>query len=104
MASSQRWEESLASTSVEIEDKLIQTRFNVDITGHIRVNVEICRGCSDKPCLYVCPVRNYTLRNGELNFDWEGCLECGACRIACTTGAIDWNYPRGGFGVSWRYG
>jgi ferredoxin like protein len=47
-----------------IEDKLRQTRFSVDEAPHIRVNAEVCRDCDDKPCLYVCPVQNYTLKDG----------------------------------------
>ena len=87
-----------------IEDKLRQTRFSVDEAPHIRVNAEVCRDCDDKPCLYVCPVQNYTLKDGEVTFIWHSCVECGACRIACLKGAIDWSYPRGGFGVCLRYG
>ncbi|NPV74148.1 MAG: ferredoxin family protein, partial [Pelotomaculum sp.] len=41
----------------------------------------------------------------EVNFDYAGCLECGTCRAVCPKeGAIAWGYPRGGFGVSFRYG
>ena len=87
-----------------IEDKLTTTRFNVNTEPHIRVDTEICETCLGKPCLYVCPVQNYVLRDGKLEFSWQGCLECGACRIACTREAIDWTYPRGGFGVCLRYG
>jgi len=87
-----------------IEDKLSKVRFNVDIEPHIKVNKEICEICSEKPCLCVCPVQNYVLTDGKLTFTWQGCVECGACRIACTRDAIEWSYPRGGFGVSLRYG
>lgn len=87
-----------------IEDKLSTIRFNLDIESHIRVNTEICTTCPEKPCLYVCPVQNYVLTDDKLVFSWQSCLECGACRIACTKGAIEWNYPRGGFGASLRYG
>jgi ferredoxin like protein len=87
-----------------IEDKLSVTRFNVDAEPHIRVDIDICETCLEKPCLYICPVQNYVLTDGKLDFSWQGCLECGACRIACTKNAIDWAYPRGGFGVCLRYG
>ena len=87
-----------------IEDKLATTRFNVNTEPHIKVDTKICETCPEKPCLYVCPVQNYTLEDGKLAFSWQGCLECGACRIACTRSAIDWAYPRGGFGVCLRYG
>jgi ferredoxin like protein len=87
-----------------IEDKLSTTRFIVDEQPHIRVDTKICEACLEKPCLYVCPVQNYLLRDGKLVFSWQGCLECGACYIVCKNDAIDWNYPRGGFGVCLRYG
>jgi ferredoxin like protein len=87
-----------------IEDKLTTIRFNVDAEPHIRVNTGICETCPEQSCLYVCPVQNYVLEEGKLVFSWQGCLECGACRIACTREAIDWAYPRGGFGVCLRYG
>lgn len=87
-----------------IEDKLATTRFDVDAEPHIRVNTGLCETCREKACLYICPVQNYTLVEDKLAFSWQGCVECGACRIACTAGAIEWSYPRGGFGVSLRYG
>lgn len=34
----------------------------------------------------------------------ERCVECGACRIVCPYGNIDWHYPRGGFGIVYRFG
>jgi ferredoxin like protein len=36
-------------------------------------------------------------------FSHQTCLECGACRISCQNGALDWNYPKGGFGVCFRF-
>ncbi|HOV79032.1 MAG TPA: hypothetical protein PK728_02920, partial [Bacillota bacterium] len=49
----------------------------------------------------------YTVKEGEseISFDYAGCLECGTCRAVCPKkGAIDWRYPRGGFGINYRYG
>lgn len=90
---------------LSIDDKLALVNFKVDEEAHIKVDTVICRTCREKPCLHVCPAENYNLlENGELVFSWEGCLECGTCRIACQKGAIDWSYPRGGFGVRYRYG
>ena len=90
--------------AVDIDDKLSRVRFNIDEEPHIKVNTELCEVCADKPCLYVCPVQNYVLADGKMVFSWQGCMECGACRIICPQGAIDWNFPRGGFGVCLRYG
>ena len=89
---------------MDIEDKLSKIRFSIDEEPHIKVNTELCESCMVKPCLYVCPVQNYVLVDGKMVFSWQGCLECGACRIACPQDAIDWGYPRGGFGVCLRYG
>ena len=71
---------------------------------HISIDKEICRTCQLRACLYICPVENYRLENDEIQFSWEACVECGACRVACTAGAIQWSYPRGGAGVCFRYG
>lgn len=89
-----------------IEDRLTQVRYVVDAQNpHILVDSAICQNCSQKPCLYICPVQNYRLdEEGHVTFSWEACVECGACRIICEAGAISWNYPRGGFGVCYRYG
>lgn len=92
---------------MEIEDKLSKTRFNIDINAHIVIDASRCKICVDKPCLYVCPVKNYVPKEEDeetVLFSWQGCLECGACRVICPKGAIDWKYPRGGFGVCFRYG
>ncbi|MBI4766754.1 MAG: 4Fe-4S dicluster domain-containing protein [Deltaproteobacteria bacterium] len=89
---------------MDLEEKLTRVRFRVDLTPHIKIDKDLCRTCPDQPCLYVCPVKNYVLKQGEIVFSWQGCLECGACRIVCVNKAIEWSYPRGGYGVSWRYG
>ena len=87
-----------------IEDKLFKIRFVVDTIPHIKIDTEVCKTCAEKPCLYVCPVQNYKLEDGKLTFLWQGCVECGACRTACRRGAVEWNYPRGGYGIALRYG
>lgn len=81
--------------------------FNVDEEeAHIVLNKEICSKCKEKPCLYVCPAVLYKLdKNGDISFDYVGCLECGTCRVMCKPGGIEkWIYPRGSFGVSFRCG
>ena len=89
-----------------IEDRLLKIRYVVDNQNpHIMIDYSVCEGCNLKPCVYICPVNNYRLdEDGKVEFSWEACVECGACRIACQEGAITWNYPRGGFGVCYRYG
>jgi ferredoxin like protein len=73
---------------------------------HIVIDKDICARCNEKPCLVVCPAMLYKLgKNGEVAFDYAGCLECGTCRIMCLNkGITKWEYPRGTFGISYRQG
>jgi ferredoxin like protein len=86
---------------------LSKNKFNVDEEeAHIVIDKTICAQCSEKPCLYVCPAVLYKLnKNGEMSFDYAGCLECGTCRVMCKDkGIVKWIYPRGTFGVIYRQG
>jgi len=87
-----------------LDEKMRTARFKVDTEAHITVKSEICRDCSLRSCLYVCPANLFIpLDDGGLLFNYEQCFECGACYIACNReGAIEWSYPRGGFGVAFR--
>jgi ferredoxin like protein len=91
---------------MNIETKLGLDAFILDKEAHIVVNQEICKKCEAKYCLYVCPGRLYSVNQetGEMALEFGGCLECGTCMIACVDDALDWNYPRGGFGVQYRFG
>lgn len=90
--------------SMTIEDRLALNKYDVDREPHIRLKEEVCQACEDYPCLYVCPAECFQLRDGHIRFSYEGCLECGSCRIGCERGAVEWSYPRGGFGICFEYG
>ena len=96
----------MAGRKVNIEDKLARVKFNIDKEPHITVKKELCSRCEGKPCLTSCPAENYTWgeEKDELMFNYEGCMECGTCRFICPLDAIEWSYPRGGFGVSYKWG
>ena len=53
-----------------------------------------------------CPAGLYKKQDdGSVRFDYAGCLECGTCRILGLGSALEqWEYPRGTFGVEFRYG
>lgn len=52
-----------------------------------------------------CPAGLYKRDDGGVRFDYAGCLECGTCRILGLGSALEqWEYPRGTFGVEFRYG
>ncbi len=88
------------------EELLGLNKFAVDeAEPHIVIDKTICAKCQAKPCLVVCPAVLYTLKDGEINFDYAGCLECGTCRVVCQDkGIVKWTYPRGTFGVAFRCG
>lgn len=89
-----------------IEEKLGVNKFLVDDDeAHIIIDKETCTRCSRKPCTFVCPAGLYSVNDdGEMKFDYAGCLECGTCRVACPSPhTMKWNYPRGTFGVEYRY-
>ncbi len=89
---------------MKVEDKLALNKFEIDREVHILLDEGLCQKCDLKLCLYVCPAECYTLREDHVTFSYEGCLECGSCRIACDREAIRWVYPRGGSGICYHYG
>ena len=104
MVYSQRSLFGMESINLNIDDKLSKVRFLVDQEPHIKVNTQLCQTCKEMVCLYICPVENYRIADDKIVFSWQGCMECGACRISCPNKAIEWHYPRGGFGVCLRLG
>ncbi|NMA69771.1 MAG: 4Fe-4S dicluster domain-containing protein [Desulfitobacterium sp.] len=92
---------------MKLDDKLYLVRFNTDTLNHIKIkNPDLCLKCKDKVCTFICPAHVYDWDEEEnrIAVGYEGCLECGTCRVACTDDNILWEYPRGGFGVSWKNG
>lgn len=87
---------------MNIQEKLDLVRFRVDKESHIKLDSALCQKCELRACLWVCPAGLFTLSGDELLLSYEGCLECGACYLACPQGAIQWNYPKGGYGVCFR--
>lgn len=90
-----------------IEDKLGLNKFNTDeLNSHIKVDKEYLDRTEVERVCRVCPAGLYKLaEDGSLQFDHLGCLECGTCRVLSHGKVVkDWNYPKGGFGVSFRMG
>ena len=89
-----------------IEDKLFTLKFKPDEHSHLEViSQETCRTkCGNRACTTFCPAQVYKWEEDRLMVSHENCLECGCCRIACPQRNIQWRYPRGGFGVTFRYG
>lgn len=98
------------SAQIKVEDKLYQNRYIVDEgRPHIQIkDPKVCIGrCSSKPCTKLCPAGCYAADpdTGAVNLVTDGCLECGTCRIICQDeGNLSWTYPRGGYGISYKFG
>lgn len=90
--------------TTKIEDKLGTLHYTTDKETHIKVNIETCKDCEIKPCIRGCPAHCFELVKDEVRFQYEDCIECGTCKILCDKKAIEWNYPRGTFGVAFRKG
>ena len=97
-----------ATQAPTIEDKLFLDKYKVDSTPHIQIkDPSICLNCEKKQCTFVCPagVYRWDETQQKIIVGWENCLEMGACVIACHEFEnIDMHYPRGGYGVSYRFG
>jgi ferredoxin like protein len=88
----------------DTERKLGTLRYKIDKEAHIQVNSDICKECTTRACISSCPAECFTLQDGKVHYQFEDCIECGTCKLICPKGAIQWNYPRGTFGVAFRYG
>lgn len=94
------------SELVNVDVKLGVNKFYVD-EGHPHI---VLKDDIDKQAylalVKACPAGLYKLRDdGSVQFDYAGCLECGTCRILCGDSILEkWEYPRGSFGVEYRYG
>lgn len=95
------------TSNVKVEDKLFQNRYLVDAgRPHIKVRPH------DKPSkallslTHVCPAGCYSLNDkDQVEISVDGCVECGTCRIVtAATGDVVWDYPRGGYGVLYKFG
>lgn len=62
-----------------------------------------CGRCSQHSCVSFCPGGVYSWQEGQLTADYRRCLECLACPFACPHGNIVWQYPPGGYGVTYHY-
>jgi ferredoxin like protein len=92
---------------MRVDEKLAIDAFKTDPQSHIVIRHDVCRTkCRVRYCLFVCPghLYSYHEESDEVVVEYAGCLECGTCKVACIEGAIDWTYPKGEFGVQYRYG
>jgi ferredoxin like protein len=90
-----------------LDERLARVSFVRDSVPHMVLDEHTCASCPiDRVCVTVCPAGNFKHdeKAGTVSVSCESCMECGACRIACTENAIQWQWPRGGFGVCYLQG
>lgn len=97
----------MPTTEMKVEDKLYYNRYVVDAgRPHIRVTPHVTPSPALLALVHVCPAHCYEVNDkGQVEITTDGCLECGTCRVVCgASGEIEWSYPRGGFGVLFKFG
>ncbi|MBL8574544.1 MAG: ferredoxin family protein [Hyphomicrobiaceae bacterium] len=95
------------TVQVRVEDKLFQNRYLVDAgRPHITVRPHTKPSETLLALTTVCPAGCYAeTESGQVECTPDGCMECGTCRVlAEASGDIEWNYPRGGYGVLFKFG
>ena len=93
--------------AVKVEEKLYQNRYMVDEgRPHIRVKPHEVPSEALKALVKICPAGCYAQsETGQVEIVADGCMECGTCRVVCAgTGDIEWSYPRGGYGILFKFG
>lgn len=97
----------LRDTGPKVEEKLYQNRYLVDAgRPHIKVHPHDKPSAALVSLTYTCPAGCYAVNDkGQVEVTVDGCVECGTCRVVTAkTGDIEWNYPRGGYGILFKFG
>jgi len=94
---------------VKIEDKLFTVGYKPDEhKSHLKIiDPAVCLDkCGEKgrPCTFFCPARVYTWEENHITVAYNNCLECLTCRTGCPFRNIDCQYPRGSFGITYKFG
>lgn len=93
------------SDNMSMKAKLGLNVFKHDAERHINIRPGFEKDPRLLAAVYVCPAGLYSVNEkGEVEFDIDGCLECGTCRVACGPEVLEWKYPNGGAGVQFRFG
>jgi ferredoxin like protein len=97
----------MSTLNTRIEEKLYQNRYVVDAgKPHIKVKEHEVPSEALKSLVTTCPANCYSeTGQGKVEIVPDGCMECGTCRVVrVDTDEIEWDYPRGGYGVLYKFG
>lgn len=90
-----------------VADKLFTIRYKCDEQSHLIIKAQdTCLKCESKACNFFCPsdVYEWDKLLKKTDVAYENCIECGTCRIACPHDNIEWVYPKGGHGITYKFG
>lgn len=99
-------DEQKKASEQSVDEKLFKVKYKPDDACHLKPDEKKCIICDSKICTYICPAKVYEWdeKQKKLIIGYENCLECGACRIACEKKCIEWQYPKGTHGVTFKHG
>lgn len=94
--------------TVKVEEKLYQNRYVVDEgRPHIELKDPKSAASRLRSLVDICPAGCWSVsEDGALCGSLDGCFECGTCRIVAKAAGEDvtWFYPRGGYGILYKFG
>lgn len=91
---------------LSLDDKLGIDCFFIDKqTPHIEINKVYENEEQINLLIMACPAGLYQYDNGKITFNYEGCLECGTCRVLSKGKVVkSWGHPMGSKGIEFRQG
>lgn len=90
---------------MSVNESLMRNCYHPANASHI----VLCSPVTEEQCALlekVCPAGLFQRdASGRLTVHFQGCLECGCCRLIAGEQAIaKWRYPPSGAGISLRFG
>jgi ferredoxin-like protein FixX len=94
-------------STVNVDQKLGVNKFYVDEeNAHIVLKKDNIDLQEFRKLVLACPAGLYKIdEDGNVHFDYAGCVECGTCRVLCGKSILDkWEFPQGTLGIEYRFG